>query len=264
MSGARDRLTSRVSLVVELADIWTRKKIGFSDAAVSLRGEAKPPIRKADGSYVFLDAGDSVRMLDIRSAVYLPEELEVDLGALDKLAPVVTIPLMPSRLYPVVRGLTAISVQVAGADGSALPNVQLRAHADEDAAARARLSQETASAGDRAIKAGSWQGMTIAGETFLLRDKDGEEYVRLKSVEPDGQLQLEQPLARSYRRGATLLPAAITRTDREGNAIIPFRGTLPPAFRIVAEASLGSDRKSASFTAKAGEVTAMPCMLMSE
>ncbi|MFF2091007.1 hypothetical protein [Paenibacillus sp. NPDC058174] len=263
MSGLRNRMITRCSLVVRLVDVWTRKTPGAQEVSVSLEGYVKRPIRKEDGSYLFLDVETDSAFLEVRSTHYLPVRQELLLSVLNPISPIVTIPLLPSGFYPQPSGSTGLRSRVLDASGSPAADALITAYATDEAAARGRLSQELAEPGDTWLKAGSWQGASTAGETFLLRGREAEELVQLAELAPGGMIRLEKPISNAYRRGALLLPAVSTRSGSEGTVILPFRGTLPSKFGVAIRAALGQAAGTADWTAIAGEVAAMPDITIS-
>ncbi|GGG77777.1 hypothetical protein [Paenibacillus radicis (ex Gao et al. 2016)] len=263
MSELRNRMITRCSLVVRLVDVWTRKTPGAQEVSVSLEGDVKRPIRKDDGSYLFLDVETDYAFLEVLSTHYLPVRQELTLSSLNRISPVVTVPLLPSRFYPQASGSTGLRSRVLDPAGRPAAEALITAYATDEAAARGRLSQELAEPGDTWLKAGSWQGASTAGEAFLLRSREAEELVQLAELAPGGMIRLEKPLRNAHRRGALLLPAVSTRSGSDGAIILPFRGTLPSKFRVAVRAALGKASGAAEWTAIAGEVAAMPDITIS-
>ncbi len=256
-------MITRCSIVVRLVDVWTRKTPGAQEVSVSLEGYVKRPIRKDDGSYMFLDVETESALLEVHSPLYLPVRQELVLSSLNPASPVVTVPLLPSGFYPQSSGSTGLRGRVLDSTGRPAADALITAYATDEAAARGRLSQELAEPGDTWLKAGSWQGASTAGETFLLRSREAEELVQLAELAPGGMIRLDKPLRNAYRRGALLLPAVSTRSGSDGGVILPFRGTLPSKFGVAVRAALGQASGAADWTALAGEVAAMPDITIS-
>lgn len=258
VNGRRQVTVTRCSLVVIPVDIWSRRAIGGAVIRVALEPVLKPPVRKADGSYLFLNVSVQNCTLTISSAVYMPVRMDVDLSELDPLMPVIAVPMLPAKGYPYPPAATGIVTRIIDAGGKGAPHAEVLAYAADDTAYRARVAQDGLQPGERKIRIGSLMGKAIAGESFMLRDKGQEELIRLAAVAPGGDVLLERRIVGSYRRGALLLPAALTRSAEDGSVIVPFRGTLPPAFGVQMKARCGEAAVTVSWTARAGEVLVLP------
>ena len=95
------------------------------------------------------------------------------------------------------------------------------------------------------------------GDVIALRDREGTspEWCRIVAADADEcRLELAAPLSRSWRRGATMLPAALTRSDRDGTVVVPFRGRLPSSCPVEAELVMNGETVRASWLAEGGKV----------
>ena len=236
MSQARDVVVARCSLVVAPADIWTTRIAAPSALQVRLEGTLQSPIRKPDGTYLFLDLPKLNCRLTVKSSLYVPHSQAIDLAALPALNPVVVVPLLPAAGYSYPAAATALAVNLCDESGARVDNAEVKAHALDDSAARARVAQDTLESGESVVRIGSQLGSTVAGETLLIRGQGNEEYVRVAEVLHGGLLRFEQPVSYNYRRGSNLLPAVDTRSASNGLALLPFRGQLPAQFRVKIEA----------------------------
>ncbi|MFX3632985.1 MAG: hypothetical protein ACE3L7_04575 [Candidatus Pristimantibacillus sp.] len=264
MSRIRENTVTRCSLVVTLVDVWTRKKPSAQDIQVSLAEYSSPPIRKPDGSFLFLDLQLQTCHLKIVSNIYMPQLIPIELHKLDPLSPVIVIPLLPSSSYSNPPGSTGIKFRLINSYGDPLPQALIQAYASEDSAYRGRISQETTSSDNQTLKIGSLQGKIFAGEVFLLRDKSKEEFIRIAAVTADDRVRLEQPITSIYNRGAVVLPAVMTYSARDGTVILPFRGMLPPLFEVRVNVTSVQSSVSESWTVRAGELLVVPELIIPE
>ncbi|WP_141680348.1 hypothetical protein [Bacillus sp. FJAT-26390] len=254
LSQLRSTSITRCSLVVSPIDVWTRRLPAPSALIVLLEGVHSKPIRKPDGTYLFLDLSPGSYLLTITSPAFIPYQQIIETASLPPLNPIVTVPLLPSPGYAYPAASTAIAFALNDASGTPCAGVKVWAYASEDTSARGRISQDLLPAGADTAMIGLLQGQTVAGESLLLRGQGMEELVRVAEVLHGGGIRLEQPVKGSYRRGAALLPAVDTRSAHNGIVILPFRGTLPRSFAVKAFAESESSNASAELTARAGEV----------
>ncbi|WP_337099682.1 hypothetical protein [Paenibacillus sp. YIM B09110] len=260
MSQLRDTLITRCPLVVSPVDVWTRRVPG--GITVSLEGIARKPVRKSDGTYLFLDVPLGVYTLTVKSPMFIPYSEQIDLSALPPLAPVVTVPLLPGSGYAYPAAATAVRVRIVNEAGKPIPHADIEAYATEDAAARARVAQDGLKAGDSRVAAGSFKGKTFAGECLHLRDMENEQLLRVAEMLPGDVLRFESPLAHSFRRGAQLMPAIVTRSGLDGTALLPFRGSLPGQFAVKATVKVGGKAVIAELQATAGEVAKLSTIVL--
>lgn len=260
MPQIRDTLVTRCSLVVSPVDVWTRRTPPL--LTVSLEGAARKPVRKSDGTYLFLDVPAGVYTLSVASPAFMPYREQVDLSALPPLAPVVTVPLLPGPGYAYPPASTALLVRIEDEAGKPVAGADIEAYALDDAAARARVAQDGLTAGDDVIAAGSFKGNTFAGECLLLRNAENEELLRIAEMLPGDRIRTRRPLACGFRRGAQLMPAVVTRSSLDGTALLPFRGTLPGQFAVMAKVKAGGKAVHAELQAKAGEVAKLHAIVL--
>lgn len=262
LSQIRSVSITRCSLVVSPIDVWTRRLPAPSALIVTLEGVHKKPIRKPDGTYLFLDLSPGNYTLTVTSPAFIPFKQTIETASLPKLNPVVTVPLLPGPGYAYPAASTALAFPLCDASGSPCAGAIVWAFASEDAAARGRVAQDSLLAGAETVIIGLLQGQTVAGESLLLRGQGNEELVRVAEVLPGGGLRFEQPVKESYRRGASLLPAVQTRSGHNGIVILPFRGTLPRTFAVKAFAKSERGSAAAELTARAGEVITAQALIL--
>lgn len=262
LSRLRSVSITRCSLVVSPIDVWTRRLPAPSALTVSLEGVHKKPIRKPDGTYLFLDLSPGSYTLTVTSSTFIPFKQNIETASLKKINPVVTVPLLPGPGYAYPAASTALAFPICDAAEAPCAGAKVWAYACEDAAARARVAQDLLLAGAETVTIGLLQGQTAAGESLLLRGQGNEELVRVAEVLPGGGLRFEQPVKESYRRGASLLPAVQTRSAHNGNVILPFRGTLPRTFTVKAFAETERGSAAAELTARAGEVITAQALIL--
>ncbi|WP_028611988.1 hypothetical protein [Paenibacillus harenae] len=262
MTRLRSSIVTRCSLVVSPVDVWTRKLPVSSSLSVTLQDIHKKPIRKSDGTYLFLDLPAGSYVLEVTSPSFIPYRETVDTAKLEFLNPVVTVPLLPGPGYPFPAAATAISFLLYDEAGIPLTGAGVAAYADEESASRGRISQDKLEPGDSIASVGLLQGQTVAGESLLLRGQGKEELVCVAEVLPGGVLRFDRPVKESYRRGALLLPAVRTRSAQNGSVLLPFRGTLPPSFAVNAVVTSGSTRLTAKLTAQSGKVASAPSLTL--
>lgn len=264
LSQLRSISITHCSLVVAPIDIWTRRQPAPSALSVSLEGVHKKPVRKPDGTYLFLDLPPGSYLLTVTSPNFIPYKRLIETAGLNKLNPVVTVPLLPSPVYAYPSASTAVAFPLCDDSGAPCAGADVWAYASEDQAARGRIAQDTLAAGVDVAIIGLLQGQTVAGECLLIRGQGNEELVQVAEVLPGGGLRFEKPLQKSYRRGASLLPAVQTQSAHNGIVILPFRGTLPRSFVVKAVASYGKSSTTAELTARAGEVITAQTLILKQ
>lgn len=138
MPDTRSIRTTRCSLVVAPVDIWTRRIPAPSALTVALVGVHRKPIRKPNGTYLFLDLPDDSYLLNIYSPSFIPVNQWIETGHLNTLHPVVTVPLLPGPGYLYPANSTALRFQLIDSSGVGRSDVDVYAYVKEDAA----LSQQ--------------------------------------------------------------------------------------------------------------------------
>jgi len=257
MTRAESTSVTRCSLIVRTIDAWTGRAVSGSAVQASLDGIGRKPVRTSDGSFAFLDVEPSVRELIVRSSTYLEERRTVDLSALPAASPIVVISLLPNRLYPAPPDGAGVELAVKDAAGRPLAGVSVAAFVDDEAAVRGRVADDQAVAGATTLRYVPGNVRLREGDVIALRERDDAppEWCRIVSADADAcRLVLAAPLARSWRRGAKLLPAAETRSDRDGTVVVPFRGRLPSECRVEAELVADGASVFASWKAEGGKV----------
>jgi hypothetical protein len=249
---------TRCSLVVRTIDAWTGRSVSGSDLQVYLDGIGSKPIRTSDGSFAFLDVGQPECELVILSSTYLEERLTIDLSTLPSVSPVVVVSLLPSRLYPAPPAGTGVELAVRDSSGRPLAGVSVAALVDDEGAVRGRLADDQAVAGATSLRYVPGSVRLQEGDVVALREKEGSlpEWCRIRSADTgECRLELGAPLARAWKRGTRLLAAALTRSDRDGSVIVPFRGRLPLACEAEAQLVRDGQTVAARWPAAGGRVT---------
>ncbi|MBN2982769.1 hypothetical protein [Cohnella algarum] len=257
MAPAESTSVTRCSLVVRPIDVWTGKAAASPSVRVSLAETDRKPIRTSDGSFAFVDVEPRRCTIVIRSSTYLEFSETADLSLLPPAAPIVLACLLPNRLHPAPPAGTGLVFRITDKLGTPLAGVSVSAYVDEESAVRGRVAEEEAPKGASALRYVPGNGRFAEGDTIVLRGRDGEAAEWSKVRDCGGNefaLSLVSPLERSWERGARLLPGVMTRSDRDGTVVLPFRGTLPAACRIRAELRYGGRTVSAVWTAEGGRV----------
>lgn len=262
MSHHRSTRVTRCSLVVSPVDVWTRRLLAPSALSVSLEGIHKKPIRKPDGTFLFLDLPSGSYVLSVTSSVFIPYRKQIETASISKLYPMITVPLLPSPKYAYPADSTAVTFELCNAARRPCADAEVWAYICEDAAARGRIMQDSLLAGADTAAVGQLQGQTVAGESLLLRGQGNEELVRVAEILPGNGLRFEQPLKENYRRGALLLPAVQTSSANNGIVILPFRGILPKSFPIKVFAINEHGSAATELTAQAGEVVSAQTLVL--
>ena len=261
MGGAERTFVTRCSLAVKPFDIWTGTAPSPSSLQVSLEGIGRRPIRSSDGSYVFLDVPGGRRKLTIASAVYREVSEEIALPANGGAPPVLTVSLLPNRVYvPPAAGTGAI-VELRDADGRPLAGAEIKAYIDDEMAVRGRLAEERNGGDGLRLKIAPGHGRLAPGDAFVLIGRDGSEpeWNRMADwADQQNAIMLDRPLTGEWSRGARLLPAVRATSDEAGLAILPFRGLLPAVCRIHAEIAAGERSWKTVWQAEGGRVSRVP------
>ncbi|MFC5468666.1 carboxypeptidase-like regulatory domain-containing protein [Cohnella suwonensis] len=256
MDRAERTFSTRCSFVAKPIDIWTGKAPGASSIRVSIAESAAKPIRTSDGSYAFMDVEGAECTLIIASSVYSEIRQSVAL-ARDANPPVVTVALLPNSAYAPPPGASGFIAEVRDEAGRPLAGARLSAYADDEAAVRGRLAEETGSAGEPRIRVSSGNGKLRPGDGFVLRERDGGtlEWGFVADLDDDPSvLKLDRPFANKWGRGARLLPAVRTASDGKGVAVIPFRGLLPAACPVRVRIECGELTYEGNWEATCGSV----------
>lgn len=257
MARAESSSVTRCALVVRTIDAWTGQTASGSGVQALLTGIGRKPIRTSDGSFAFLDLESSVCELVVRSATYLEERRTVDLSLLPAASPVVVASLLPNRFYPAPPAASGVELSVEDPSGRPLAGVSVAAYVDVEAASRGRVADDHAVEGATVVRYVPGDVRLREGDVIALRERGSEaaEWCRIAFADVDAcRLNLTAPLTRSWRRGAILSPAALTRSDRDGTVVVPFRGRLPSSCLVEAQLAMNGRTVSARWQAEGGKV----------
>ncbi|RED56800.1 hypothetical protein [Cohnella lupini] len=260
MIRAERTFVTRCSLVVKPVDAWTGYTPGVSSIRVSLAETDRKPIRTSDGSYAFLDYPGKTCTLVIASSTYLEYRKEIELPESGLELPIFTVSLMPNGVYVPPMAATGLAVKVCDGLGVPLQGAQLSAYIDDEAAVRGRLAEEKTDGESLRIRISPGNGKLMPGDSFVLRDKEGTamDWGYMTDLQGDASvLVLERPFTRIWNRGTRLLPAVRTLSDKNGMAVIPFRGLLPAVCPVHVEIVAGDRTWNAVWTAEGGRVVRM-------
>lgn len=89
----------RAGLVVRLIDTLTGRDAVQNDFRFARNGENVFPMGRADGKLVFLNFPPEACMLSVKSAWFLPQEIELTEDILQARMPLIELHLVPSRTY---------------------------------------------------------------------------------------------------------------------------------------------------------------------
>ncbi len=261
MEGAERTFVTRCSLAVRPFDIWTGTAPAPSSLQVTLEGIGRRPVRSSDGSYVFLDVPGGRRTLTIASAVYREVSEEIVFPEGGGAPTVLTLSLLPNRIYvPPAAGTGAI-VELRDTGGSPLAGAKIKAYIDDEAAVRGRLAEDRNGGDGLRLKIAPGHGRLAPGDAFVLMGRDGSEpeWNRMADwADQQNAILLDRPLSGGWSRGARLLPAVRATSDASGTAILPFRGLLPAVCRIHAEIAAGERIWKTVWQAEGGRVSRIP------
>ncbi len=267
MIRAERTFVTRCSLVVKPIDAWTGFTPSASAIRVSLEETDRKPIRTSDGSYAFLDYSGKTCILVIASSTYLEYRKEIELPEEGFAPPILTVSLMPNGVYVPPSAATGLTVNVCDGLGEPLSGARLSAYIDDEAAVRGRLAEEKTDGEGLRIRISPGNGKLMPGDSFVLRDREGTamDWGYTTDLQGDSSiLALERPFTRQWNRGTRLLPAVRTMSDKNGMAVIPFRGLLPAVCQVHVEIAAGDRTWNAVWTAEGGRVVRLPPVRLQE
>lgn len=218
------RMINRVSLVVCPVDNFTGEIITKRNIKMTLYGHDQKPLINAEGYRIFSNLKSNKYILQVRSQEYLAEDMAIDLGSLNPLAPLLILSLRPSPAYPFPRWASLIRMSLREADGTVLAGLPVKAYIVTTACARAKVAMTGELAeGEREIHISGQAGRISPGDEFFMsgEDYDHSEFcvVQEKLANPS-RIKLIKPLKYGHARGEALLPALETKSDPRGEAVV--------------------------------------------
>jgi hypothetical protein len=157
---------------------------------------------------------------------------------------VLFVSVKPQPFYPFPEGAALIRGNLRESGSRPAAGVRVRAVTLSDNCARARVSREGCGEGGREIGVANVSGIISANDTFLLKEKSGEEfgYIQITgALKEEGRFKLGQPLESECGAKTLLLPVVETRTDERGELVLYFRGLKQEGCRVRLE-FYGQDR----------------------
>lgn len=213
------RCTSRhvrtLSLVVTAVDDFTGSVIMGSQARVWIEGE-KPPIKKPEGWYVFLDLPAGEYTVLAEGGFYNRSSCVCTIE--DGNYKNIKIRLTPGRNAPLEAGTCCI-------EGSTDPKTAVCIRPADRSLSYKLLTD--VSAGADSIGIYHPDGIDIEGKLFCIVSEGKEEFIRVSSVEKGSRLEyrLHTPLVGSYPKIGTLIyPVSESCADEKGKFFVPVRG----------------------------------------
>ncbi|QJD84393.1 hypothetical protein [Cohnella herbarum] len=261
MTRAERTFVTRCSLVVKPIDVWTGFTPGASSIRVALTETERKPIRTSDGSYAFLDYAGQTCTLVITSSTYIEYRKEIMLSEDGAVPPILTVSLLPNRTYLPPAAATGLIVQVCDESGLPLQGAQLSAYIDDESAVRGRLADDDADGECKRIRISHGVTKLSPGDSFVVKEREGTATEWNAMVDWHGDpsvIGLERPFNRKWNRGTKLLAAVRTTSDKNGFAVIPFRGLLPSVCPVNVEIVAGDRRLAAVWKAEGGRVIQIP------
>ena len=261
MTRAERTFVTRCSLVVRPIDVWTGFTPSASSIRVSLTETERKPIRTSDGSYAFLDYAGRTCTLVISSITYLEYRREIELPEDGTEPPILTVSLLPNRTYLPPAAATGLIVKVCDEAGLPLQGAQLSAYIDDESAVRGRLVEEDADGEGNRIRISHRVTKLSPGDSFVIKDREGTVTEWNAMVDWQGDpsvIGLERSFQRKWSRGTKLLAAVKSTSDKNGVAVIPFRGLLPSVCPVNVEIVAGDRRLAAVWKAEGGRVVQLP------
>lgn len=220
MAGCRERISIRVSLIVEAVDEFYGRPVSGGGLRVWIEG-ARPAAVKAGGYYVFLNLPGERAILHVEGPQFYPQRMELDekMLARHQKEPL-KIRLLPNRSYPLPYHATC-------AEGHAPASSVVMAynHAYEEPL---KLLEPYEKGADTVLIYHP-DDMDLEGKTLLIQKKDGhgQEFFRAaKKLDAEkNRYALSQPLADSYKKiGTKLYPVYLSHADKNGEYYLPVSG----------------------------------------
>lgn len=214
----REYIQMRVSLVVRVIDDFTGMTLDGNDVKVTVQG-AKPPVRKADGYFVFLNLINPVCRIIVESYQYQNAEIEVDLKQIHGEYPLVKIRLKPDWVYRLPIGSTSLS-------GYGKPNQEFFVIPDENDDFYKLLFAYPNKKEEYKIAIYNPENRDLEGQLFEIMEKEGkqkEQFFVLKQSEDGKEYLLKQPLKQAYKKvGTRICRIYSCKTREDGRYFLPL------------------------------------------
>lgn len=224
MERKNGRLTSRVTVVVQVLDDFTDRVISGSAVQVRAVGLMAKPIRKSDGYFVFTADQGPIRQIAVESLFYEKEIVTLEPKALNPRHPVLKIRLKPNRRYTAPEPMT-------GLEGRAEPGSEIQVIYSSHPQPLKLLYDYKYDGREkgREIRLFHPEKKDLSGRTMAILSKEHPEpelfHILEMTDREQGICRLSKALSRSYKKiGATVLPVYTTRTDEEGNFFLFLPG----------------------------------------
>lgn len=213
----RDCIHMKVSLVVSVIDDFTGQVLNGNDVKVMVKG-AKPPVRKMEGYFVFLNLTESFCKIMVESYQYQDAEMEVDLRQIEGAYPLVKVRVKPDWVYRLPRGSTSLS-------GYGKPNKELIVipHGSTDffkllfpyPDKKKELHQ---------ITIYNPEGKDLEGQQFEISDEEGQQKERFTIIKQlENGCLLKKPLKETYKKVGTRIYQVYTcRIKKDGRYFLPM------------------------------------------
>lgn len=203
-----------VSLVVLPVDDFTEKVITSPVLRIYTEEGKRPSIRKPDGYHVFCDLKGSTVRICVDSPLYQKQTAEFPIGDASK---VYLLRMLPNAAYPIPAGATCVS-------GKVKPGSRIRLFFPEQKKSYKLLYDYMPEKQTDSLALFCPETVQLEGKTLCIRSMAGEsEFFRVKG-RTEEVYQLEQPLARGYKKiGTSVYPVYEAFADEEGNFYIPIR-----------------------------------------
>lgn len=101
-------ITARLSLAVRLVDTTTGREVQESNTSFFIDGNLVHPMRKGEGTYVFVNRGRDDFLMQIKVYGFMDEDVSVRYETLDQNLPILDVFLIPTERNPA--GGTAIQI----------------------------------------------------------------------------------------------------------------------------------------------------------
>ena len=243
-----DHLKMTASLVVLLVDDFTGKTITGGSVRVSI-AEQKPPVRKNEGYYVFINLPVGELEVTAEGGVYETKRIMVTTGT-DGNQQVLRLRLTPGRAYPIPADATSV-------EGVAEPNSTVYIISRERAGAMKLLyDYDPAGESNGVITVFHPTGEDISGrQLFVEGNAQQTELFRLgEALAEDGAYALGKALVHMYKKiGTTIYPAFSATVNDKGEFRLPIASLREKEGTFLCIV-VGADTRSVEVVLKTGAV----------